>query len=143
MKGSYAQYTERRSENVPDDGREIVMEGEHASYREFAGVRTAAAEAPEAEMPTSLSTDAAQAYWRRLQRAGFVDEHCMLLATTTRQQTWYIAELFAEKLQLGAVKWKPFQDWWRINNLAQEKKHAQDMGLLPARYEEIDKVFED
>jgi len=36
MKGSRAQYIERRSANIPDDGREIVMDGECARYEEHA-----------------------------------------------------------------------------------------------------------
>lgn len=145
MRGDQAQYIERRAKDMPDDDREIVMEGEHARYREYADVETAKVKAAAAgiAIPDMLATAVAQNYWQRLREAGFVDENCMLLQTTTRQQTWYIAELFAEKLQLVGVKWKPFQDLWNIRNLAQEKKHAQDTGLLPTRHEDIDAVFQD
>ena len=39
--------------------------------------------------------------------------------------------------------YKPFQELWHINNLAQEKWEMQETGKSPARSEEIDKIFED
>lgn len=89
-----------------------------------------------------LASDEAKKYWQRLQQAGFVDSNCKLLQGTTRQQAMYIAEAFAEKLNLK-TKWKPFQDLWGINNLAQEKWDMQQNGTLPSRYQEIDKIFKD
>ena len=144
LRGANALYTERRAKDMPDDDREIVMEGENVRYREFAGAEAAKGKAATGiAVPDMLATAVAQNYWQRLRDAGFVDENCMLLQTTTRQQTWYIAELFAEKLQLVGVKWKPFQYLWNIRNLAQEKKHAQDTGVLPTRHKDIDAVFQD
>ena len=144
LRGANALYTERRAKDMPDDDREIVMEGENVRYLEFAGAEAAKGKAATGiAVPDMLATAVAKNYWQRLRDAGFVDENCMLLQTTTRQQTWYIAELFAEKLQLVGVKWKPFQDLWNIRNLAQEKKHAQDTGVLPTRHKDIDAVFQD
>jgi hypothetical protein len=54
----------------------------------------------------------------------------------------YIAESFAEKLELK-TKWKTFEDFWGINNLAQEKNKSLELGKLPTRSNVIDKVFED
>ena len=92
--------------------------------------------------PSPLMTDGARKYWQRLQQAHFVDADCRLLPDTTRKQAMYIADLFADKLRLTS-KWKPFQDLWGINNLAQEKWEVQQTGTLPSRYYEIDKIFED
>ena len=89
-----------------------------------------------------LSSNIAKKYWKRLQKAGFVDAARKLLPDTSRQQAMYIAEAFAEKLELRA-KWKPFQDLWEINNLAQEKNKFMETGKSPSRSKEIDKIFDD
>ena len=89
-----------------------------------------------------LATEKAMKYWKRLMEQGFVDNRFMLLPTTTRQQAMYIAEPFAEKLGLKS-KWKPFEDFWGIKNLAQEKWNFQQTAVLPLRHKDIDKIFED
>ena len=58
------------------------------------------------------------------------------------KQAMYIADVFSDKLQMRS-KWKPFQELWHINNLAQEKWEMQETGKSPARSEEIDKIFKD
>ena len=91
-------------------------------------------------LPDVLTTGMAVKYWQRLQKAGFVDEHYQLAPTTTRKQAMYIADVFSDKLQMRS-KWKPFQELWHINNLAQEKWEMQETGKVPARSEEIDKIL--
>ena len=54
----------------------------------------------------------------------------------------YIADVFADRLGLKA-KWKLFEDFWGIKNLAQEKWEMQQTGVLPPRYQEIDRIFPD
>ena len=93
-------------------------------------------------LPDVLATGMAIKYWKRLQQAGFVDERYLLSPTTSRKQAMYIADVFSDKLQMRS-KWKPFQELWHINNLAQEKWEMQDTGKSPARSEEIDKIFKD
>ena len=93
-------------------------------------------------LPEVLATGMAMKYWKALQQAGFVDEHYQLSATTTRKQAMYIADVFSDKLQMRS-KWKPFQELWHINNLAQEKWDMLETGKSPARAEDIDKIFED
>ena len=93
-------------------------------------------------LPDVLATGIAINYWKGLQKAGFVDECYQLLPTTSRKQAMYIADVFSDKLQMRS-KWKPFQELWHINNLAQEKWDMQETGKSPARSEEIDKIFED
>lgn len=89
-----------------------------------------------------LATEQAMKYWKRLVEHKFVDQHYMLLDSTTRQQAMYIAETFAEKLGLK-TKWKTFEDFWGINNLAQEKNKSLELGKLPSRSDVIDKIFKD
>ena len=93
-------------------------------------------------LPEVLATGMAMKYWKGLQKAGFVDETFQLSPTTTRKQAMYIADVFSDKLQMRS-KWKPFQELWHINNLAQEKWEMQETGKTPARSEDIDKVFMD
>ena len=91
-------------------------------------------------LPDVLATGVAMKYWERLQKAEFVDDRCQLLATTSRKQAMYIADVFSDKLQMRS-KWKPFQELWHINNLAQEKWDMQETGKKPVRSEEIDEIF--
>ena len=93
-------------------------------------------------IPDELGTTEARTYWKRLHDRGFTDADGQLLPTTTRKQAMYIADLFAERLQLKA-KWKPFEAMWSIRNLAQEKWDIQQTGSLPARCKEIEAVFDD
>ena len=94
------------------------------------------------EKPNELKSEKAMKYWKRLMALGFVDENCQLLPGTSRQQAMYIVEPFAEKLGLKK-QWKPFEDFWGINNLAQEKWKFLQTGMLPPRFKEIGAVFED
>ena len=93
-------------------------------------------------LPDMLATEQAMIYWEKLRKQSFVDDHYQLLENTTRQQTAYIAELFAEKLKIRS-KWKPFEVFWDVNNLAQEKNKRIETGKLPSRSNEIDKIFDD
>lgn len=92
-------------------------------------------------LPAELATEQAMKYWEQLKQKNFVDDQYQLLDSTTRQQTMYIAEIFAEKMNIKS-KWKTFEDFWGINNLAQEKNQSQELGKLPSRSNEIDEIFE-
>lgn len=89
-----------------------------------------------------LASEESMLYWKRLQQKGFVDERCQLTSETTRKQAMYIAEVFAERLDIKS-KWKTFERLWGISNLAQEKWDFQQTGTLPSRSKEIDRIFED
>ena len=89
-----------------------------------------------------LATKQAIQYWEQLKSKNFVDGHYMLLKDTTRQQAAYIADAFSEKLGIKA-KWKTFQEFWNIKNLAQEIYQMKQIGKLPSRAKEIDAIFED
>ena len=94
------------------------------------------------ELPECLSTEKAMKYWKRLQKAGFIDVDYQLMPDTTRKQAMYIAELFAEQLGIKS-KWKTFEQLWGISNLAQEKWDMQETGTTPTRSKDIDKLFGD
>ena len=94
------------------------------------------------EQAEALLTEDAEKYWQRLQKCKFVDEDRRLLAGTTRKQAMYIAEAFAERIGIRS-KWKTFERFWCISNLAQEKWDLQQTGSMPSRYKEIDKIFAD
>lgn len=96
----------------------------------------------EPRLPEVLATEEARVYWQRLMEQDFVDEYCQLLPDTTRQQAVLIAELFAEKLGIK-TKWKTFEDFWGINNLAQERIKRTELGKLPSRSEDIGAIFDD
>lgn len=105
-------------------------------------------EVPSTEQPAPaplggvLASEQAARYWHGLQEAGFVDGSCRLLSATTRKQAMYIAESFAEKLGIKS-KWKTFERFWGISNLAQEKWDFQQTGASPSRSKEIDQIFRD
>ena len=93
--------------------------------------------------PTSdhkVFSDKMQVYWQRLMQNGFVDSRYKLMPNTTRQQAMYIADRFAQKLQVKAC-WKPFEQLWGIKNLAQEKWAYLEKGNKPSRIDELDKCF--
>lgn len=121
LRAKYEEWVNSHEEKLPDDGVEL---------------------SDDLSMPEILATEQAIIYWKRLQQKGFVDDHYMLLESTTRQQAAYIAELFAEKLGIR-TKWKTFEDFWNINNLAQEKNQRTELGKLPSRSSEIDEIFRD
>ena len=79
------------------------------------------------EQRTGLNSEVAMIYWHRLMDHGFVDENCKLKPETSRQQAMYIAEPFSVVLGLKS-KWKEFEDFWGIKNLAQEKWTFQQTG---------------
>jgi len=51
-----------------------------------------------------------------------------------------IADIFAEKLGIKS-KWKTFERFWGIKNLAQEMYHYQETGIISSREKEITSIF--
>ena len=82
------------------------------------------------EQRTGLNSEVAMIYWQRLMALGFVDENCKLKPETSRQQAMYIVEPFSGVLGLKN-KWKDFEDFWGIKNLAQEKWTFRQTGAMP------------
>lgn len=130
-------HVEYEVNNVEDGGIGIQINN---TSKKAAGMKPDNRKDPAKPMNEALMTDEAKKYWQRLQEKSFVDADYRLMPTTTRKQAMYIAEAFAEKLQLSK-KWKLFQDLWGISNLAQEKWDIQQTGILPPRSEEINELF--
>ncbi|MBR4131066.1 MAG: HIRAN domain-containing protein [Bacteroidaceae bacterium] len=87
-----------------------------------------------------LMSEQAMVYWKRLEEHGFVDAKFKLQESTTRQQAMLIADIFAEKLGIKS-KWKTFERFWGIKNLAQEMYHYQETGIISSREKEITSIF--
>ena len=138
-------YTNRKEENAKSHRNAFLkyMHKISLAQEEYKKLQEADVEHEDSSLlPEVLATGMAMKYWKGLQKAGFVDETFQLSPTTTRKQAMYIADVFSDKLQMRS-KWKPFQELWHINNLAQEKWEMQETGKTPARSEDIDKVFVD
>ncbi len=138
-------YTNRKEENAKSHRNAFLkyMHKIELVQQERRKLLEAETESDESSLlPDVLATGMAIKYWKELQKAGFVDERYQLLPTTSRKQAMYIADVFSDKLQMRS-KWKPFQELWHINNLAQEKWEMQETGKQPARSEDIDKIFDD
>lgn len=138
-------YANRKEENAKSHRNAFLKYMHKISLAQELYRKLQAAQSESADgglLPDVLATGLAMKYWSRLQQAGFVDEHYQLSPATTRKQAMYIADVFSDKLQMRS-KWKPFQELWHINNLAQEKWEMQETGKSPSRSEEIDAVFSD
>ena len=138
-------YANRKEENAKSHRNAFLKYMHKISLAQELYRKLQAAQSESADgglLPDVLATGLAMKYWRRLQQAGFVDEHYQLSPATTRKQAMYIADVFSDKLQMRS-KWKPFQELWHINNLAQEKWEMQETGKSPARSEDIDRIFDD
>ena len=130
-------YTHRKDKNAKEHRRAFLkyMTKIDLAQKEMALVRQ------RGNLPSKLTSDEAIRYWEKLKEKGFVGADWRLLASTTRKQAMYIAEAFAEKIGLKP-KWKHFEDFWNMKNLAQEKWEMLQTGVLPPRYEEIALIFE-
>ena len=138
-------YANRKEENAKSHRNAFLKYMHKISLAQELYRKLQAAQSESADgglLPDVLATGLAMKYWSRLQQAGFIDEHYQLSPATTRKQAMYIADVFSDKLQMRS-KWKPFQELWHINNLAQEKWEMQETGKSPSRSEEIDAVFND
>ena len=65
-------------------------------------------------LPEVLATDGAMAMWRKVQRAGYVDEHYQPLLSRT--QAALLADAMAERLGIKE-KWKVFEGLWNRKNM--------------------------
>ena len=61
------------------------------------------------ELPEVLATDEAMALWRKVQAAGYVDEHYQ--PTVSRTQAALLADAMAKRLVIKE-KWKVFEALW-------------------------------
>ena len=134
VQGSYVDIHDNEVVNLSIDKAGAVKVGENK--------KTDVSIDEDSDMPEDLATQMATKYWNRLKKAGFTDENRQLCPGVSRKQAMYIALSFAEKLDLQS-KWKPFEQLWKKNNLAQEKYNMNESGIMPLRHKEIDKIFSD
>lgn len=134
VQGSYVDIHDNEVVNLSIDKAGAVKVGENK--------KTDVSIDEDSDMPEDLATQMATKYWNRLKKAGFTDENHQLCPCVSRKQAMYIALSFAEKLDLQS-KWKPFEQLWKKNNLAQEKYNMNESGIMPLRHKEIDKIFSD
>ena len=121
--------------------REIDKERRTLLFYQEVEEMTLNADTPE-KLPAPFDSEEAKKYWERLQEAGFVEVNYQLAKKVSRRQAMYIADLFSETIGVKA-KWKPFEQLWNMNNLAQEKHQMQESGILPRRHKEIEQCFAD
>ena len=110
--------------NGPISGCVFAMPGSHVSLSANQGVEPSQGiKKGKAEMPEALATEKAMLYWKRLQEAGLVDEHCQPLVSRTKAAL--IANEMAECLHIP-FKWKYFEDYWKRNNMRNDYNNALD-----------------
>ena len=68
-----------------------------------------------------LATDKAMVLWRKVQRAGYVDEHYQPLLSRT--QAALLADAMAERLGIKE-KWKVFEALWHRKNMYKDLYNA-------------------
>ena len=66
------------------------------------------------ELPEVLAIPEAMSLWRKVQAAGYVDEHYQ--PTVSRTQAVLLADAMAERLGIKE-KWKVFEGLWKRNNM--------------------------
>ena len=66
------------------------------------------------ELPDELATDEAMVLWRKVQQAGYVNEHYQPLLSRT--QAALLADAMAERLGIKE-KWKVFEALWHRRNM--------------------------
>jgi len=67
------------------------------------------------ELPKSLCTDIAQNVLGKLQSAGYLDETFSPVGLSLPQVS-VVAYMASDKIW-GETKWKPFEEYWEINNI--------------------------
>lgn len=143
--GSWGKYLFQHYNEMTDDERYAFIELDimlELINQDLEGLEPETKEDLKVLLPELLATQRALIYWELLKMHKFVDSNYMLLPSTTRQQAMYIAEIFAEKLKLPS-KWKLFENYWGIKNLAQEKNQFLETGKSPARADVIEEIFKD
>lgn len=115
QRGNNALYVERRAQNVEDDGREVIQEGENPRYEEYAGTV-----AP--HFPLNKTEEEGQRLYELLIR-----EHFM--ARDTELDCWLFTMGYSKQ---QPAQWKPIQ-WLKNVQLAQELLRGIHGNLLETK----------
>ncbi len=89
-------------------------------------------------LPEALSTEAAMALWKKVQRAGYVDADYQPLISRT--QSALLADAMAERLGIRE-KWKVFEALWNRKNMYRDYYKALNLRQSLAFQDEIKKLF--
>ena len=96
--------------------------------------------AAESALPEVLATDAAMSLWKKVQAAGYVDDHYQPLISRT--QSALLADAMAERLGIKE-KWKVFEALWRRKNMRGDYNDALNQRQTLAFHEKLKRVFSD
>lgn len=115
MTGDDARYTERRSAMVPDDGREIIMQGQRAQYEEVATESSP-------HFPLCRTEEEGRRHYELLVRGGFI-------ARDTELDCWLYGLGYTTQ---QPVKWMPIE-WTKNKQLAREALTALFQPLIGSK----------
>ena len=90
------------------------------------------------ELPDELATDEAMALWRKVQQAGYVDEHYQ--PQLSRTQAALLADAMAERLGIKE-KWKVFGDLWKRNNMRGDYTRAMNQRQSLSFQDKLKRLF--
>lgn len=124
-------------------GKATEIHGSHVK-----GVPALDALVPKAKSPEEMLPKGSVKYLRRLGDLGILDENLQLRKEpdenpTTRSEAMYIVYCICGALGKDRIQWKPFQDFWGVDNLAQEKWKWENRGSMSPRRSIIDKAFKE
>ena len=102
--------------------------------------RAGGVDSPEASksLPDELASEKAMALWRKVQLAGYVDEHYQPLLSRT--QAALLADAMAERLGIRE-KWKVFEVLWQRKNMYRDYYDALNQRKSLAFQDELEKLF--
>jgi len=137
VKGSYVDIHDNKVVNLNIDraGR-VNVSGAVA----LATGKGSAAAAQEVAKPEMLATAEATVLWKRLHAAALCDEDGHLSGGMTKQDAMYVALLMGERLW-QETRWKPFEQWWGMQHLAQELVRMRDTGRMPRHAKDIERAL--
>lgn len=115
QRGSNALYIERRAQNVEDDGREVIQEGENPRYEEYAGTQ-----AP--HFPLNKQEEEGRKLYELLVREHFISHN-------TEIDCWLYTMGYSTS---QPAEWKPIQ-WLKNVQLAQEMLRGVHGNLLGSK----------
>lgn len=128
---------------VMKDGRDINIE---KMTQLATGLPVSVEKLTEENLPKNILPKGTQKYFRRLEKLGFLDKDWQLAKeprATSRSEAMYIALHTCKALGMKKTQWKPFQIFWGIDKLAQEKWKWDNRLSKSPRRKDIDKAFED
>jgi hypothetical protein len=90
-------------------------------------------------LPDELATDKAMVFWRKAQRAGYVDEHYQPLLSRT--QAALLADAIAERLGIKE-KWKVFEGLWHRKYMYHDYYRAMEQQQSLDFQDTLKRLFE-